>query len=109
MVKDSPIGSGKATMSATIHSSNVIVPTLISPRKPTVKPTILDPAATYTGEQVDAFLAEAQKMPLLRKTKANSEGWIEHKLKKTVKKERKLENKFSKKRKFNSPLTSTEG
>lgn len=104
VVKDSSVDSGKATVSATGHShSNVIVPAAISLRKQMVKSTILDPTATYADEQAAALHAEAQKMPLLKKSKADNKGWTEHKSRKTIKRER------SKKRKFNSPLISTEG
>lgn len=79
-----------------------------SPQKDTVNSTNLNPNGIDIGEQVIALLAEAQKNKL-RTSCSDKEGWIEHKSRKTIKKECKLESKTPKKRKYRSPSNANEG
>lgn len=108
VVKESSVALGNAAASTTCHSQpSVPVPVPRSPWKPTVNPTMLNPTGIYTGEQVHALLAEARKGNI-GSSGEDKEGWIEHKSKSTIKKERNTESKTPKKRRFNSPINSND-
>lgn len=59
-------------------------------------------------EQVIVLLAEAKKSNFSSGGE-NREGWIEHKSRNIIKKERKKESKTPKKRRFSSSTNSNEG
>lgn len=95
VVKESPVAQGNAAASGTCHTQpSVTVPAPISSQLLTVRPNHLNPNEVHSGEQVIAsVVAVLNTKPVINS--GDTEGWTEHKSRRTVKNEKKQERKFS--------------
>lgn len=109
VVKESPVAQGDAVASGTYHSQpSVSVPATNSSRLRTVKFNDLNPNEVYSSEEVIALLAAVRNSKTVSK-RDDTVGWTEHKSRRTIKNEKKLEGKFPRKRKFSPQLSGNDG